>query len=459
MTDQLKPYQDTLSKRVRRDRSLISLRYGAGKTWVALIAIQRLISTLGDRDYGCAALWFTKNRLAGTAVDEILKRSSYLPEKWEDMDGPPQPYSIVVIPHTWIRTRTKEIKQLILHHKPACVTFDESTKIKSPSTKISTELHKLAGVHQTAVPKGLRLCLTGNPCPEGPHEFWSQFQFLYTYGNPLGNTYYRFLKKWFIQLDHDRVLNALTRKRFWETVKKHTLYMNKAEWAEYKREYGLEKNYVTLTYTPSAEQIKLMKQLQNEWSLPTGDGGDEEWYDYSLTVGAKALQISNGFYYSEEREVVYLKSSPKADLLCGTLEDLLNEASRQVIVWFHYDADRRMLIQKMQRFIEYGIAIGPSEEELHRFERGEARIILMPVTVSEGFNELVVADTQIFFTNTYSQEMRDQAEHRIDRLSQQSPTVTYIDLVGEGMRDDEMRIAVAAKNPELIAHAVRSILP
>src|SRR5690606_38015207 len=75
-----------------------------------------------------------------------------------------------------------------------------------------------------------------------------------------------------------------------------------------------------------------------------------------------------------------------------------------------------------------------------------ASAIIMPITVSQGFNELVGADVAVYFSNVYSQELRNQAEHRIDRLGQKFPTITHVDLCGDHMGDAEVITALQCKN-------------
>lgn len=458
MSDTPKPYQLSLKDRVRRDRGLLSLRYGSGKSWIALMAIGRLLRSIKvSEDYKCVGLWFTRNRLQSTIIDELLKHSTYTPHRLDEMCSLPSRNDMIVVGHTWARTAIGELEQLIRKYRPAVIVWDESTKIKSPGAKISQGAHKLAAAHQLAVPKGLRLALTGNPIPESSMELWSQFQFLYTHANPLGDTYFKFRSKWYTPHETDGWhLRFERRSEFWRLVRKHTIYMSKEEWNDYRSINGLNITRSTVRYEASSEQRRLIEQLRTEWSLPDGSIDDDEWYNHTITKLGKALQICNGFYYTETG-VTLLKSNPKASITAEIVGDIVAEG-RSVIIWRHFREDLRVLISALNRWIEYGIAVGPDEQEMSRFESRQALIIIMPITISEGFNELAIADTEIFFTNTYSQEMRDQAEYRINRpLIQKSPTITYIDIEGDGMRDSELRSAIQSKNPELLAQALTSL--
>ena len=70
----------------------------------------------------------------------------------------------------------------------------------------------------------------------------------------------------------------------------------------------------------------------------------------------------------------------------------------------------------------------------------------MPIDVSEGFNELAVADTAIFFSNDFSQEKRNQAEGRLPRPNNPADMVFHIDLASQDGRDLEVVTALQSKN-------------
>ena len=73
-------------------------------------------------------------------------------------------------------------------------------------------------------------------------------------------------------------------------------------------------------------------------------------------------------------------------------------------------------------------------------------VITMPINMSQGLNELVAADTNIFYSNSYSQETRSQAQARSNRLGQTSDFINHIDLCSPDMIDYEIVTALQGKN-------------
>jgi SNF2 family DNA or RNA helicase len=206
-------------------------------------------------------------------------------------------------------------------------------------------------------------------------------------------------------------------------------------------------------------------------------------FKYIIALLNKAQQICSGMYYykhmketkelvypegedsfcspvlKEERlvqEIVPLKDNPKAQLASQIIADLIAERrDRKIIVWYKYNFERSLLSDLLEA---YQPLLGPDEDALEAFMADPTkRIILMPVDCSEGFNELLVASVDIYFSNSFSISARKQAEARIDRPGQKSDTVVHIDLSSSDARDAEVIAAIQSKDlsPERLRTIVR----
>jgi len=90
---------------------------------------------------------------------------------------------------------------------------------------------------------------------------------------------------------------------------------------------------------------------------------------------------------------------------------------------------------------------GPSSEARKKFQDDlNTKIIIMPATKSRGFNELVVADTNIFFSTSLSQEKHEQAKKRIDRPGQKAQIINNIYICARGCVDEAVVHALQAKD-------------
>jgi hypothetical protein len=179
-------------------------------------------------------------------------------------------------------------------------------------------------------------------------------------------------------------------------------------------------------------------------------------YAYTMSLMTKARQISGGFYYAPDGVPIYLPKNPKRDLLVEVVQQLLEEDSaRQIIVWHAFRVEKDIIWQALAHA---GISTcsGPSTEALKTFVNRDATVITMPCSVSEGFNELVGADVNIFYSNNYSIDLREQAEARIARPGQVNPIVTHIDLCSP--RQVDVDIVAALQNKSLTPERLDTIV-
>jgi hypothetical protein len=309
------------------------------------------------------------------------------------------------------------------------------------------------------------MILSGKPMPEAPFEIWSQYEFCYPRRNPLGQTYYTFLNRWFIKAGHDWALRLDRRDEFYQVVGRHCLEFDLRDLEEWRKVVGVnDARYLIETYEESSEQRNLLDYMYENWALPRtleildtedeyddcdqgviGDVGDIE-FNYTMSLQSKARQIASGFYYTPEGDVVELRHNPKLALLGGLVEDLIREKpNRAIVVWQLYKAERPQLLDLFERIGVHAV-LGPSPEALAQFATKAAQAIIMPATSTQGFNELVRADTNIFYSSPYSTELREQAESRLVRIGQTSEVVNHIDLCSPRLIDRDIITALQTKS-------------
>lgn len=372
----------------------------------------------------------------------------------------------VLVSHHLIKKHEAILRLLAMHPATAAVVCDESTKIKNASAQVT---QAALAVSADATPRAIRLILTGRPMPENPTEIWSQFQFAYPGRNPLGDTYYAFLRTWFLKTDHGYVLRHDKERLFYERIGAASTWLSLHEQAALTGFVGVQSRYILECWELSPQQRKLLDTLYATWGIaekdieacslnvgglytppeqaqnddPDPDGVDEE-YCHLMSVLQKATQISSGFVYVRNsrggRELHYL-DNPKVTHLTGLISELIGEnPNRRIVIWSAYIAERWILLNAIREVCNVSAIVGPRAEALQAFAAGHAQVIIMPASITQGFNELVCADTAIFFSQTWSAEHRAQAEARLVRLGQKSPIVTFIDLAAA----DAMDMTIAA---------------
>lgn len=445
----MRDYQlDAVRSIVHGGRPMLVLRYGRGKTWVALRAAWETATAAREHTFFVNAVFFCKGTAAESLADEIRNR---VPEACVHIvtsssgptDAPlPDHRTYLLVPHHLAARYEYDLVDYCRKQRPCALICDESTKIKNNRSARSEACRAVAAQYHHHVTSGLLMAMTGRMMPEGPHEAWAQLDFCCK--RPLGATFYTMLRQYFLTSDRGPVLRLDRRQMFFEQVSKYVTRLSPQQEAEEAKRGPVVVNRL-LTYTATKQQRELTKSLLELLEVEREDGTFDE-YKYAICGFAKAQQIANGFYRAPDGEVCLLDENPKLDLLIDTVEELLEE-DHQVVVWCHYHSDYDLITARLTA-AKVSHVVGSAYSEVMTFYRGEARVILMPLTASEGINELAVADVAIYYTNVFSSETRDQADARLDRpLIQKSPLIVLIDLCSDDLRDRAVIDSLRFKRP------------
>ena len=420
------------------------LPYGSGKSWIVLEAIKHSKSR--------QVIVLCKKRNIITWTKEITKRLPNVPiypivggsrKRLQTMlDSARSEQFIWLIPYSSLHNVVRQIQWLIDFKIPLVIDWliaDESTTIKNPgavTTKAALFLSK-------EYPNARKAILTGNIAPETFKEVWSQLAFVDI--SRLGTTYYQFLRKWFVLGQFNQwTIDLDKQQRFLDILTQSSFLLTHEEYHQLMKKYP-KSRYVIEHYKCTPQQKKLLKNLYRDWELPTSKSMMEQ-YNYAIILGTKAQQICSGFYYTEGETLTLASPNNKIKLLRSVVSDLLIENKhRKIVIWRKFKEEDSLIHDALQH--KYPVLVGPSASNLLCFEHPLARIIVMPVQCSQGYNELVVADTNIFFSNDFSLEKRNQAESRIWRPTQQAKGITHIDLCSSDQRDYE--VILALQNKEL----------
>jgi len=144
--DTMYPFQLRVQSKMLPGRRCLFLRYGSGKTWIALNYVDHMRQP-GDHRRRLTAIIFCRKRNILTWKLEIHKRRRK-PWIWSDIDGmtdlleapfnfEPHSHSYFLFPHHRIRTHIHELMKIIASLHPRALIMDESTVIKNPKTQVT----------------------------------------------------------------------------------------------------------------------------------------------------------------------------------------------------------------------------------------------------------------------------------------------------------------------------------
>lgn len=179
----------------------------------------------------------------------------------------------------------------------------------------------------------------------------------------------------------------------------------------------------------------------------------------ALVLSRKLHQIASGFYINtkitvddngrerNDSNTIFLKENPKLNLLIQTLNNI--PQGKQVIIWSPYIPAIKLIEARLTDAFGKDCFITCYEDQdafdqVRKFENEKIPyIIANPTKMGVGQN-IQFSHYQIFFMNSYSFVLRDQAEGRQHRKGQ-NEKVTVIDLVTEGTIDEIVLKALLKK--------------
>lgn len=383
----------------------------------------------------------------------------------------------------------KPIVEWANEHKTAIIV-DEATVIKNPISKRSQrmlyEFNNVTRRGKTTTSSvkinPVRIVLTGTPVTNGPMDLWAIMEFVKP--NYFNRNYYSFMNYYGMHTQmsvNDRVINVLLNEKTWKgihdckeyaeayaafgcsedtymTVKHQDHYLGPYKHAD-ELKMLLEPNavfaklvdcidmpatnYITRTVSMSEAQQFAYKNMKNEMLVEFNE--HVSYAKNKLVMSMRLQQIASGFIVGHEEklnseepiwsddaydimpdEVVWLgETNPKLEALMRDVDEL----DKPLIILTRFSAESAkiydMLKDKYDTMLFTGWKVTGTIED---FKSGKFEIIVANVNkIARGFN-LQCAHTTLYYSNTFSMEIRQQSEFRTFRMGQSYPC-TYIDYV------------------------------
>ena len=319
---------------------------------------------------------------------------------------------------------------------------DESSDMKSPSSKVSKELVDFA---QTV--KRFYI-LSGTPAPNGEQEYYMQLKSVDFYGVP--SSYKQFKEHFFVNMSYNPQYEKLAlrpdkRDELFSLIRRYALYVDKEDVlttpgrtfheVEFDLPDALKKHY---------------NKLKNELYLELGDG-------LRITAPSAAAklnklnQVTSGFIIDTQavKENKFYGDDNKATewhlldyFRFKMLQDLLesdNVRGEQVLIWANYRTEFE-LIQKAFgercRCVYGGTTIAEKNEAIRLFKEGRIQyLIANPASADKGLT-LTNAHISVYFSLNWSYELFKQSMERIyGDVMKQPKHCDYYVMIAKGTID------------------------
>lgn len=334
---------------------------------------------------------------------------------------------------------------------------DESTTIKGPTSlrgKYMVEIGQRAAV---------RRILTGLLTPRSPLDAWAQFAFLdwKILGSP---TYWGFKRRYAITkkiMVDQEWLNGEPVEGTGRKVEMVVGYRNVEELNERISAYSFRvlkeecldlepKMYLTRDVEHTKEQAKAYKELRDNATTQILRDSFVS-VDMMLQMMIRLHQINLGYVVDDEGIIRDLPENRTQAII-----DIVDEHRGKVVVWSPYIHRIEVLEEKLGK--EYGKKAvakfyGPNRSTRHLEEARflgdpDCRIMIASQPAGGRGNTWINANLNIYDSNNYDLEQRQQSEDRTHRAGQKQK-VTYIDLMTEDTVD--FRFVHALRNKYSLA--------
>lgn len=293
----------------------------------------------------------------------------------------------------------------------------------------------------------LRRILTATPMPNSPEDMFGQYNFL----SPeilRTNSLTAFRRQFCNQVQRNfggRLINQTTGFRnqelFERMVAPVTIKLNKEEVLPDLP----PKNYIKKQFNMEGEQAKLYRQMKEQFFLEMQQlekSGEPLQTTAPLAIQriTRLAQITSGHVVSDTGEITRIPCA-KLEALMEILEDREQE---KTIIWCRFIEDIRRIQDEITRKLGEGKAVAvhgkidadSQQGNLDTFRRTSVPFLICNEVAAEGLT-LTVADTAIYYSNTFNFAKRFQSEDRIHRISQTKVTF-FTDLLTHDTVDERV---------------------
>ena len=427
------PYQEAAIRWVLdRPASGLFLGMGMGKTVVTLTAINEL---LFDRLEAVRVLVIAPLRVArdtwareAAKWDHLrhLRVSVVLGDARERLAALERPADVYVIN----RENVPWLCETLFDWPFDMVVIDELSSFKSVQAKRFKALRKVRGHIRRIVG------LTGTPAPNGLIDLWPQI-YLLDRGERLGKTVGAYRARYFTP---DRANGHIVYSYRLLPGADETIQARIADICmSLRKEDYLNlpgQLYEAVEITPPPALLKQYRQFEHDRIMEAMDGDGEIVALNAAALTGKLLQFANGAIYDDNGNP-HLIHNLKLD----ALEDLIEAANGEpVLVFYAFKHDRDRI---MRRVSCRELA---TSEDIDAWNRREIPVALAhPASVGHGLNLQEGGHIIIWFGLTWSLELYQQANERLNRPGQTHVCRIY-HLVLKGTHDERVLAALERKD-------------
>ncbi len=345
-------------------------------------------------------------------------------------------------------TNRENVDWLVEHYKKAwpfdMVVIDELSSFKSPSAKRFKQLRKVRPFINRMVG------LTGTPAPNSLLDLWPQL-FLLDRGERLGKTITGYRERYFSPGRRDQakhiVFNWELREgaedAIHEKISDICISMKAKDYLQLPERID---NMIPVSL--SASERALYKKLEREKLLEFED--EDVIADNAAGLMGKLLQLANGEIYTDDTGSTVHIHDRKLDALSEIVEA---SQGQPLLVFYSYKHDR----DRIKRLFPQAEEIKNSDT-IEKWNNGKIEMLLAhPASAGHGLNLQDGGHIIVWFGLTWSLELYQQANARLDRQGQKQSVIVHHLLVEDSVDEQVLRVLQGKeKGQEALLEAVKA---
>ena len=302
------------------------------------------------------------------------------------------------------------------------VVLDELSSFKSAQAKRWKALRRVRGRIRRIIG------LTGTPRPNSLEDFWAEM-YLLDQGERLGRTLSAFRSRWLTPEKMNGHIVYSYREKEGASDEVHAKLQDIA--VSIKKDDVLQlpgQIYEDRVLEAPPALLKQYKQFERDRVLECLDAEGEIVAGTEAALTGKLLQFANGAIYDMDGGVHHLH-----DIKLDALEEMIEEAGGDpVLVLYAYKHDAERIRSRIEcRALD-------TEEDIDAWNRGEIPVALAhPASIGHGLNLQHGGHILIWYGLTWSLELYEQANERLNRPGQRNVCHVYHLILG-GTHDERV---------------------
>lgn len=463
------------------------MEQGTGKTWLAMADTERAFiankidALLVIAPNGVSSNWTRREIPTHLEVETISYCWKGTPKTKKAKDGIERifrthyqegqaPLRVLSINIEAINTGPgfELVKRFLLAFRTIAVV-DESTRIKNHAAKRSVKVCELGRFAEA------RRILSGTPLTKAPTDLYMQFHFLKP--GLLGTKSFRAFNAQFsvlLEPDDPRMIAVLRKlggkvhgipqivekddegtpmfknlDKLADLIAPHSYRVRKEDCLDLP-----DKIYKVASFDLTPKQRKIYDQVKDEYNyiIDRGDYLEDVSFE-AIAARTKLKQVTSGFIniYGEP-QLLAPEDNPRMSLFKEIVQTTIDQdENAQVIVWAMFEEELKQIKAHLDEMgytsaMYYGKTPKNDRDQIiDDFQGGKIRFFIGHAAAAGIGITLTAAETAIYYSCSYDNELRMQSEDRNHRIGTKN-NVVYWDLVGEDTIDEDVQRSLKMKS-------------